>query len=274
MAIVTISRGTFSGGQTLAECIAEKTGYRCTSREVLLEASGQYGVAQEELSEALTKKPGFLERLSVERRHYLAYIRAALCKEAQDDNLVYHGHAGHLLLEGVPNVLRVRIIANMELRVRDAMIRNNLSRGAAERYIKKVDGERVKWTRFLYGVDWYDPSLYDIVINLDKLSYDEACDMVCLIAGMDQYKRTPESQKAVDDLVLATHLRAVIAADGSIGDEGIEVSARGSVVTIGGSVELMADADKIRVIVAKEPGVEEVKSEMTIRLTTVSSKSS
>ena len=35
MAIITVSRGTFSGGQSLAECVAEKLGYRCLPRFAL-----------------------------------------------------------------------------------------------------------------------------------------------------------------------------------------------------------------------------------------------
>ena len=47
MAIITISRGTFSGGQSLAEYVAGKLGYRCLAREVLIEAARQYGVDEE-----------------------------------------------------------------------------------------------------------------------------------------------------------------------------------------------------------------------------------
>lgn len=57
MATITISRDTFSGGQSLAECVAERLGYRCLSRELLLEAARQYGVLEERLSEALTRRP-------------------------------------------------------------------------------------------------------------------------------------------------------------------------------------------------------------------------
>jgi FixJ family two-component response regulator len=35
MPIITISRGTFSGGKELAECLARSLGYACISREVL-----------------------------------------------------------------------------------------------------------------------------------------------------------------------------------------------------------------------------------------------
>lgn len=210
MAIITISRGTFSGGQRLAECIAQKMEYRCLGREVLVEAAREYGVPDQKLSEALTKRPGLLEFLTRERKHYLACIRATLCKEAKDGNLVYHGHAGHLLLRGVPDVLRVRVVANMEFRVSALTDHHNVSREQAIQYIKKMDEERVRWTKFLYHEDWQDPALYDVVINLDRVKLSDACETVCHIANMEQFKATPRRQKIMDDLALSSHLMAII----------------------------------------------------------------
>ena len=131
MAIITISRGTFSGGQSLAEAVAEKLGYRCIAREVLAEAASQYGVAEEKLSKAFSQKPGFFEHLTSERIHYLAYFRATLFKEVRDAQVVYHGHVGNLLLKEVPHVLRVKVIANMGFRIKAAMDRHHLSREEA-----------------------------------------------------------------------------------------------------------------------------------------------
>ena len=264
MAIITVSRGTFSGGQSLAECIAAKLGYRCISREVLVEAARQYGVPLEDLSHAIEDKPGFLERASSTRVHYLAYIRAAICKEVKDDRVVYHGHAGHLLLKGLPHVLRVRVIADMEFRIEAAMERQNLSREKAIDFIKAIDEKRVKWTKFLYHADWNDSSLYDIVINLECISIDDACEMVCRIASLDKFKVTPESQKLMDDMVLSTEVSAVLAGSKGIADAGIEIEADGGVITIGGTVGSLEEADKVREIVRKMPGVKDINSNMRV----------
>jgi len=266
MAIITISRGTLSGGQTLAECIAAKLGYRCISREVLLEASQEYSVAEEKLFEALTKKPGFLERLTVERIRYLAYIRSALTKEAKSGNLVYHGHAGHLLLEGVPHLLRVRVIANMEFRIEAAMERYNLNREEAIEFIKNVDDQRVRWTKFLYHVDWCDSSLYDIVINLDHISLSSACEIVCHTVSQEQYDTTLRSQKIIDDLALSSYIKAMLVSDKSIGGAGVEVEVDGGVVTLIGTVEWVEDVDKIERIVRTIPGIRDVVTKMRVRL--------
>ncbi len=264
MAIITISRGTFSRGQRLAECVAQKLGYRCLGREVLVEAAREYGVPDQKLSEALTKRPGILEFLTRERKHYLACIRATICREAKDGNLIYHWHAGHLLLRGVPNVLRVRVVANMEFRIRVLTDHHNVSREQAMQYIKKIDEERVRWTRSLYHMDWQDPSLYDVVINLERMKLSDACDTVCHIANMEQFKTTPQWQKRMDDLALSSHLTAIIANNKSISGE-VEIEADGGVVTIKGAVESLLDADRVRIIVRNEPGVKEINSQMRLR---------
>jgi cytidylate kinase len=260
MAIITISRGTFSGGQQLAECVAEKLGYRCVSREVLLKAASEYGVPEEELSRALSKKPGILERLTSERDQYLAYIKAALFNEAKNDNLVYHGHAGHLLLERVPHVLRVRIIANIEFRIKALSDHHSLNRNDALEFIERVDEERIEWTRFLYHIDWRDPAIYDLVINFDRMTLHGACEIVCHAARLDPFKSTPISQKLVDDLALSNHVVAILAADRNIVTDGIKIESDRGVVTIEGIAKWVDDIPKIEKTVSMVPGVYKVIS--------------
>jgi cytidylate kinase len=267
MAIITISRGTFSGGQSLAESVARKLGYRCLSREVLVTTAKQYGISEEKLSAAISEAPGVLERLHSERKRYLACLRSALIKEVKDDNVVYHGHAGHLLLEGVPQVLRVRIVANMEFRIRTLIEHRNLSRGEAIQFIKTVDEKRVRWTQFLYHVDWRDPSLYDLVINIDQVSLEGACEIVCNTANLEQYKTTPESKKRRNNLILSSNLEALIANTRSIsGGKGVKIEADEGVVTIEGTVGSLVDADRVRMLVLKTPGVMEINSRMRVIL--------
>ena len=258
MAIITISRGTFTGGQVLAECIADNLGYRCISREVLVDAAKQYGKLEEILQVALIDKPVISDRTTLERIHYLSYVRAALIKDAKDEKTVYHGHAGHLLLRGVPHVLRVRVIADMEFRIKAVIDRKHISREEAIRFIKKVDDERAEWTRFLYQVDWNDSSLYDIVINIDRISLSDACDVVSHMANMEIYRATSESKKTIDDLELSSHLRAMIAADKDIEDSDIQVTADGGVVTIDGTLDSTREAEQIKAITRKIPHIKEV----------------
>lgn len=271
MAIITISRGTFSGGQILAERIADRLGYACLSRELLVDTARQYGISEAKLSAAISEAPGVWERLRSEKQRYLACLRATLISEVKNENVVYHGHAGHLLLSGVPNIVRVRVIANIERRIKALTERSYLNREKAMQYIKKVDEERVKWTRFLYHVDWSDPSLYDMVLNLDHISDSDACDIVCHTATMRQYQANEHSRKLLEDLTLSSHLEAMITNTASIsGGKKVEIKADSGMITIEGTVGSVADADKVRVLARKTPGVKEIDSRMKVRLYGVS----
>ena len=46
MAVITISRGSFSYGQEIAEKTAKMLGYECVSREILLEAAHLFNVSE------------------------------------------------------------------------------------------------------------------------------------------------------------------------------------------------------------------------------------
>ena len=262
MAIITISRGTFSGGKELAECVAEKLGYPCIARRVLVDAARDYGVPLEKLTHALADRPGILEGMGLERVHYLAYIRAELAKEAKDENIVYHGHAGHLLLRDVPHVIKVRVIASMDFRIKAAMKRRNLTEKEAIAFIKKVDADREKWTRFLYHADIHDPSLYDLIINLEHITVNGACEVVCKVAELPEFQPSAESKKKMEGILLATEVRAAIASDRAITDDGVEIEADEGVVTISGTVHSLEDADRIRTLVRQLPGVKDIVSHL------------
>ncbi len=46
MAIITISRGSNSRGKEVAESLAQRLGYDCVSREILLEASAEFNIPE------------------------------------------------------------------------------------------------------------------------------------------------------------------------------------------------------------------------------------
>ena len=193
MAIVTVSRGTMSGGKKLAEMLADKLGYRCISREIIIKTADQYGVPESKLFEAIQRSPTIIQKVTFERERYLAFIQATLCEYAKDDNLIYHGHAGHFLLEGIDHVLRVRIVAEMTDRIKAAVEQFGFSDKDALKFIEKVDKQRVKWTKFLYGEDWRSPELYDIVFNLRGMDLKFACEMIKHAIEQPQFQTTPAS---------------------------------------------------------------------------------
>jgi cytidylate kinase len=210
MSIITISRGSYSRGKEVAEKLAQALGYECLSRDILLEASERFNIPEIRLIRAIHDAPSILQRFTYGKEQYVAYIRAALLRHVQKDNVVYHGLAGHFLLQGIPHVLKVRIIANLEDRVAEEMKRENISADEARRILLKDDEERRKWSLKLYGTDTWDPSLYDLLINIKCIKVDEAVDIIkCAVKG-SCFQSTAEGQRLVDEMSLAARIEAAL----------------------------------------------------------------
>ncbi len=255
MSVITISRGTFSGGKMLAECLAAKLGYRCIDRDVIVERAAASGISQEVLMDALLKPPSFLERFQHKKYIYLAVIQAALAEEVRTGRAIYHGNAGHLLLKGGAPVLRIRVIAPLDFRIQMAQKRLKISPTEIVSYIRKKDQDRRKWTHYLYGVDWEDPTLYDLVVNLQYLRIEEACDVVANLVKQRCFQLDEECQAALNDLALASRIRANLALDPATEDLEVEVTASSGKVRIKGKLSSLDQSREVERIARALPGV-------------------
>lgn len=262
MAIITISRGTFSGGKALAECLARRLGYRAIDRDTLVRRAATRRVSEYDLRAALEMPPDFPGRFNHTRYTYLALIQAALAAEVRSGNAVYHGLAGHLLLRGAPGLLRLRIIAPLECRIRLAQEHLQLSRNEAIAHIEAMDRDRRRWTQFLYGVDWGDPSLYDLVINLETATVEQACHAVASMVESGAFGLTPEGRAALDDLVLASFVRAALAQDPYTVNLEFELESRGGAIRLRG--ECADEMAAVRRVVCSIPGVTGVTIESAL----------
>jgi cytidylate kinase len=206
MAIVTISRGSYYRGKEVAEKLAQKLGYQCISREILLEASEEFNIPEIKLIRAIEDAPSILERFTRQKEKYIAFIRTALLKHVQKDNVVYHGLFGHFFLQDIPHVLKVRIVGDLEARVADEVKREGISADKAREIILRDDEERRKWALYLYEADFWDATLYDLVIHLKTISVDDAVSLICHVLELPGFQTTPQSQAAIDSLVEAARL--------------------------------------------------------------------
>lgn len=213
MAIITISRGSYSKGKEIAEKLGEKLGYECLARKVLIEASEEFNIPEVKLIRALHDAPSVLERFTYGKDRYISFIRRRLLEAVQMDNVVYHGLAGHIFLQGIPHVLRVRIIANLEDRIKEEMKRENISYEEARQILVKDDQERRKWAHHLYEIDTSDSRLYDLVVHIEKFSVDDAVELIADAVNRPCFKTTPESQRMLDNLVVSAKAESELVSD-------------------------------------------------------------
>lgn len=258
MAIVTISRGSFSGGKAVAEELARRLSHPVLSREdILARAAREYGIQEKELADSLNQPPPYWQQVLGKRLAYVKCVTAVLLDHARQGNLIYHGYVGHLLLTGIAHVVRVRIIAEMERRIAAAMQQAGLNREQAIAHIQRVDKERSRWAQVLYGVDWNDPGQYDLILNLRRLTPAGAAEIIARTCELPEFQPTSASRKRLEDLSLASRVWAVMAKDPDTRTAGVEVTAEDGAVVITGSA---GSTKTIEAITRVARGVEGVKS--------------
>ncbi|MEE4608572.1 MAG: cytidylate kinase-like family protein [Desulfobacteraceae bacterium] len=262
MAIITISRGSYSRGKEVAEKLACKLGYACISRDILLEASDEFNIPEIKLIRALHDAPSVLQRFRYGKERYVSYLRSALLQHARHDNLVYHGLAGHYFLKGIPHVLKVRILADIEDRVAEEVKREGISSEKARYILLKDDEERRRWGLQVYGTDTWDSRLYDMVLNIKALTVDDAVEILCGIVAKPPFQTTPQAQKIVDDLALATRVQATLT---KIAPR-VVVTANGTAILIRNAEEIPTLSDEtiaeIKAMAASIDGVETVSMDV------------
>ncbi len=213
MGVITIARGTLVAATQLSGRLAKVLGCRMVSREEVYEAAKAYGIEETGLGDMSfvdQRPPSFWHPFSDKRRRYLACFQAAMMDLALSGDLVYVGHLAHLLLSGYRRVLRVRLAAPDGYRVESLVRERGMTEAQAISYIREVDERRLRWSQFLYGVDWRNPELYDLVLNPERLRLETMTDAVAAIARSIEMQPTPHDLERLRNLRLAAVSRATL----------------------------------------------------------------
>jgi len=210
MAIISISRGSYSRGKEVAEALADRLGYECVSRDILLETCEEFAIPEIRLIKALHDAPSVLDRFTHGRERYMSYFHAAFLSHMVKDNIVYHGLSGHFFLQGIAHAAKVRIIGKMGDRIKEEMKRENSSAEEARYLLKKDDDERRKWGMSLYGLDTSNSNLYDLVLRIDIMTIDDVVGILEKITKEGRFDATPESMENIKRQALLANIHAKI----------------------------------------------------------------
>jgi cytidylate kinase len=204
MPIITISRGSYFYGKSIAEKLAQRLNYACVSRDEIIDKLDEFHLPEIKLVRELKDAYSVLDRFPHGKKRFISAIRSAILNRFLSSNVVYHGLVGHYFVSNISHVLKVRIISDIESRVAGEMARENISEEKARYILKKDDEERRKWAMFLYGVDLADPEAYNLVIRIGHLSEDDAVDIIVGTVGLSSFQETAESKAALADIALTS----------------------------------------------------------------------
>lgn len=201
MAIITLSRHFGAGGKTLASLVAKKLGYVFLDEEIInlvaeKSRSGDWSAALEkefggkllagisalvpkEHMEVIPddKKGGMDEALSTD------LLQQILLQIAEEGNAVIVGRGGQYLLQDHKDTFHVLLVADLEDRVQFMEERYHLSLKKALQVVNREDKRRENFYRHLGKVDFDQPDMYHLVLNMSKLSLRKACDLLITLVG-------------------------------------------------------------------------------------------
>ncbi|MCL4239419.1 MAG: cytidylate kinase family protein [Anaerolineae bacterium] len=208
MAVITISRQIGSGGEQIARLVCEMLRYRYFDKQLLIEAAAEAGLSREQVvdySEDRYEVQNFLARLvrpgprpvqrvevrqqdtagrvrltaeTVDEAQYVELIKAAIRASAEQDDIVIVGRGGQAILQDVPNVLHVRVIAPEGMRIVRLQKIEGLSVEAAQQKIARQDRATAEYLGRFFGIRWDDPALYHLVINTGKVGIEGVAQII------------------------------------------------------------------------------------------------
>jgi len=271
MSVIAISRGSLTAAGRLAESLGTKLGSRVMDREGVIAAAERYGIDKTGISKeniAAESPPGFWEEYADARHHYLTCFKAALLDFAVQGPLIYHGNLAHVLLNDIPCVLRVRVIAPKEDRVTMLMQERGYTRERAAAEVKEMDTRRRRWIHFLYESDSADPVFFDVVLNLQRMTLEDAVELISAEVEKAPFLRTEQSLEKLVDLRLATVAEThLLQAPETYGLRlGVKADASAGTLTVIKDITLSGHAsldETIRGVLAGVEGVRTVKIEVS-----------
>jgi len=263
MGIIYISHQMGAGGPEIGMALAQRLGYRYVDQELLADAVRRYGLAEDKLSHLDESKPSLFERFDAETRHHITVLQTTLLELAELDNAVFMRGGGQWLLRGVPHVVRLRLIAPFEHRVKQwikrvtALTGETPNQRAAADFVRRNDAEKAGRMRYLYEVDIADPMLYELIVNTEMLRYDAVVEMIEALMRRPEMVTNDTGRRIVGDRTLASRVQVALAQHPDTRRYRMTVEAHGGVVTLEATGALEQAVEVARAV----PGVHDVKTQ-------------
>lgn len=179
MAIITISREPGAYGEEIAARLAGKLGFMLLDKARLVDYWSEVDPDAASLANIDEWIP--LDELDIdsEVEATIRLLPEFIVQLAEEHDLVVIGRGAQGLFRNCPGTLHTKVVASRQFRVRNIQASENMASREARRFSRNLENQRARYLRFLYDLNWADPNLYDLTLRMDRLSIDQAINLVC-----------------------------------------------------------------------------------------------
>ena len=267
MAIIAMTREMGSRGREVAQRLADELGLTFVLHELVEhDLAERMHVPESAVHHRFEGAATLRERWQTGSKRLAQYTAEEILELAQKGNILIRGWGACVLLREVPHVVRVRVCAPMQLRVRSVVERHSKDSSAAHQEIERNDAAHKRTLQAAFSVDREDPLLYDLVLNTERTTIETCVRLVRELVESPEFRETDASRAILDDKVLEAHVCTKLGErfTAGTGVTGIEVTARGGKVVLRGVAIHSALAAEAGKIVGAISGVKDVQNRIEI----------
>jgi cytidylate kinase len=268
MHFITFSRKMGTNGTEIARQVANKLAYQFYDTEAIENAAREMGFLSN-FKEIDEKAPPLFQRLfSHKPAIELDRLNSIVYELAKQGDAVFLGRGGQILLRDFNCALHVRVNASIEKRVQN-LIERGFPRESALKAIERSDHERSSFIKFAFGVDWETLGLYDVILNMDKLSIQSAVNIVMQVARSEDIKACSiDATKSLEMMGLERRVEAALIEAGlTYGPTGTYVSVsveEPGRVRLVGVMDNRAGKERAEKVIKNVKGVELVDNQVVV----------
>lgn len=183
--VITISRQPGSRGNEIAAKLADAFGYNLFDREIIHQMSENAKTSRQVMETLDENGLNVLEDVIatvVEQRHlwpdeYSRHLMKIIGAIGEHGRAVIVGRGASFIIPPPENI-RLRFIASLENRVQKVAAELAVSGEEARRQIYRVEAQRRSFTRRYFYTSIDEPTHYDLIINTDHMSDEQAVAMI------------------------------------------------------------------------------------------------
>jgi cytidylate kinase len=258
MPVIALTQGMGSLAQDIAEGLAQDLGLKTLQHEVAERVASKMRVPKSLISRLRAGKAGLIEGLRIDHQAVALYTAEEVLDAAAQGHVVIRGWGATQLLRSVPHVPCIRVMRPLPQRVQWLMKELDTDdESLAESEIKRSDQANASRMNDQFGVQWGDPALFDLVLNMDRLTVQTAIEQIKLLLQRPEFAETDASRRTLQGLALSARVRSALSSNPATEAVEIAIEAADGRLTLRG---IVADAEERAATLQVASAVEGVAS--------------
>ena len=264
MPLIAMTREMGSLGMDVARILESELNVPLVYHEMINHLADKMRLRKSHVIRLLGGKANLLERLTADKTSLSIYTADEMLQVASRGAVMRGWGAAHLL-RPVRHAICVRVCAPFEVRVKRMMARLETDdKEAVAAEIRNSDEAQGAIAKRHFDVDWQDPEGYDLSLNTERMSVEQAADEIIQLSRQPEFAETEESRRALSDLALQANIRAALRADPSTRALSFAVDSDSAKVRMRGIVATREESNSAARVVMAVPGVMSVKNDLRI----------